>query len=112
MPGNTLFLAGLGRIDYLKGESTSFTVYVARDMYVHRTKTANADAFYEKHVGELLAPPAKDDKLPALKGQEYRTEYKSDLLFGGIGFVTVPEGCVVKTYTPDGIGLGIRRALI
>ena len=112
MPGNTLFLAGLGRIDYLKGESTSFTVYVARDMYVHRTKTANADAFYEKHVGELLAPPAKDDKLPALKAQEYRTEYKSDLLFGGIGFVTVPEGCVVKTYTPDGIGLGIRRALI
>ncbi len=81
-------------------------------MYVHRTKTANADAFYEKHVGELLAPPAKDDKLPALKGQEYRTEYKSDLLFGGIGFVTVPEGCVAKTYTPDGIGLGIRRALI
>ena len=47
MPGNTLFLAGLGRIDYLKGESTSFTVYVARNMYVHRTKTANADAFYE-----------------------------------------------------------------
>ena len=112
MPGNTLFLAGLGRIDYLKGESTSFTVYVARNMYVHRTKTANADAFYKKHVGELLAPPAKDDKLPALKGQEFRTEYKSDLLFGGIGFVTVPEGCVVKTYTPDGIGLGIRRALI
>ena len=26
--------------------------------------------------------------------------------------MTVPKGCVVKTYTPDGIGLGIRRALI
>ena len=53
-----------------------------------------------------------DDQMAPLKGQEFRTDYKSDLLFGGIGFVTVPEGCVVKTYTPDGIGLGIRRALI
>ncbi|MDK7241406.1 ribosome biogenesis GTPase YqeH, partial [Lacticaseibacillus rhamnosus] len=55
---------------------------------------------------------AADDEMAPLKGQEFRTEYKSDLLFGGIGFVTVPKGCVVKTYTPDGIGLGIRRALI
>lgn len=111
-PGNTLFLGGLGRIDYLKGEPTSFTVYTARGLYIHRTKTENADEFYKKHVGELLTPPNKGEKIAPLKGQEFHTDYKSDLLFGGIGFVTVPKGCVVKTYTPDGIGLGIRRALI
>ena len=112
LPGNTIFLGGLGRIDYVKGESTSFTVYASRAVKLHRTKTEKADEFFEKHVGELLTPPVGENYLPALKGQEYSTEYKSDLLFGGIGFVTVPKGCVVKTYTPDGIGLGIRRALI
>lgn len=111
-PGNTLFLAGLGRIDFLKGEPASFTVYVARGLYVHRTKTVNADAFYAKHKGELLSPPADNNKLPPLKGQEYHTSYKSDLLFGGVGFIMVPADCLVKIYTPDKIGLGIRRALI
>lgn len=112
LPGNTIFLGGLGRIDYLKGESTSFTVYASRNVKLHRTKTEKADEFYQKHVGELLTPPTGENYLPALKGQEFKTNYKSDLLFGGIGFVTVPEGCLVKTYTPDGIGLGKRHALI
>lgn len=111
-PGNTLFLAGLGRIDFLKGKPTSFTVYAARSLYLHRTKTVNADDFYAKHKGDLLTPPTKGDDLPLLKGQEYHTHVKSDLLFGGIGFVTVPADCLVKAYTPNGIGLGIRRALI
>lgn len=111
-PGNSLFLAGLGRVDFLKGEKASFTVYAARGLYIHRTKTANADAFYTKHIGELLSPPTKEDNLPPLKGQEYHTSNKSDLLFGGIGFITVPANCLVKIYTPGQIGLGIRRALI
>ena len=111
-PGNTLFLGGLGRIDFIKGDPASFTVYAARGLYIHRTKTENADAFYEKHVGELLNPPEKETDLPELKGQEFHTSSKSDLLFGGIGFVTVPADCLVKIYTPDKIGLGIRRALI
>lgn len=112
MPGNTIFLGGLGRIDYLKGEPTSFTVYAARGVKLHRTKTSNATDFYQKHVGELLTPPTGENYVSPLKGQEFHVDYKSDLLFGGIGFVTVPKNCVVKTYTPDKIGLGIRRALI
>lgn len=112
LPGNTLFLGGLGRIDYVKGESTSFTVYVPREVYVHRTKLEKADEFYQKHFGEMLTPPKTTKDLPEMKGKEFKTTYKSDLLFGGIGFITVPEGCVVKAYTPGQIGLGIRRALI
>ena len=102
----------MGRVDYLKGEKASFTVYAARGLYIHRTKTENADSFYAKHLGELLNPPAQSAELPPLKGKEYHTKEKSDLLFGGIGFVTIPANCLVRIYTPDQIGLGIRRALI
>lgn len=111
-PGNTIFLGGLGRIDYVKGPATSFTVYAARGVVLHRTKTTNADDFYHKHVGQLLTPPKKTPNLPVLEGQDFHPAVKSDLLFGGIGFVTVAPGCVVKTYTPGRVGLGMRRALI
>lgn len=112
LPGQTIFLAGLGRFDYVDGPSAGFTIYVARDLYVHRTKTENADTFYEKHKDDLLLPPSKDDCLGPLKGQTFSPKEKSDILFGGVGFITTPANVVVKAYTPEGIGLGIRRALI
>ena len=112
LPGQTIFLAGLGRFDYVDGPSSGFTIYVARDLYVHRTKTENADTFYEKHKDDLLLPPSKDDCLGPLKGQTFSPKEKSDILFGGVGFITTPANVVVKAYTPEGIGLGIRRALI
>lgn len=112
LPGQTIFLAGLGRIDFIKGPASGFTIYVARDLYLHRTKTINADEFYLKHKSDLLNPPCDSDDLGALKGQIYSTSEKSDILFGGVGFITVPSGVVIKAYTPEGIGLGIRRALI
>lgn len=112
LPGQTLFISGLARIDFLQGKANSFVVYCARDLVVHRTKTSNADEFYEKHKGELLQPPTLGDDLPALRGQDYSSREKSDLLLGGLGFVTIPTGVTVRSYTPGGIGQGIRRALI
>lgn len=111
-PGQTLFITGLARVDFVSGAPSSFTVYAARDVYIHRTKTENANDFYEKHIGELLVPPSDNEKLPDLKAQTFKSKDKSDLLLGGIGFVTVPANIVVKTYLPGGIGQGIRRALI
>ena len=40
-----------------------------------------------KHKGELLSPPAADDEMAPLKGQEFRTEYKSDQLI--VGFFVI-----------------------
>lgn len=111
-PGNSIFLGGLGRIDYLRGPKTSFVVYAGRHMVLHRTKSKKAAAFYHDHVGKSLIPPLATKDLPAFKSKIFHPLVKSDLLFGGIGFVTVPKDCLVKTYTPAGIGLGIRRALI
>ncbi|MGX4645233.1 ribosome biogenesis GTPase YqeH [Holzapfeliella sp. JNUCC 80] len=114
-PGQTLFLSGLGRFDYVDGPGKqSFVVYASDDLYIHRTKTENADAFYEKHVGELLAPPQTEqlDQLKPLKGLSYHTKEKSDVLFGGLGWITVNDDVQVKTFSPGALGLGIRRAII
>lgn len=59
--GQTLFLGGLARFDFIQGERASFIAYVSNDIDPHRTKLEKADAFYEKHVGGLLQPPRPDE---------------------------------------------------
>ncbi|UQS83366.1 ribosome biogenesis GTPase YqeH [Bombilactobacillus thymidiniphilus] len=111
-PGQTLFLAGLGRLDFIAGEPGSFIAYVENNLYVHRTKLANADQFYRQHVGELLQPPHLNTDLPPLVGQEFNLTTKSDIIFSGLGWISVPANVQVKAYLPTGITLETRQALI
>lgn len=108
----TIFLAGLARFDYVRGPRTGFTVYVENTLPLHRTKLENADNFYDKHVGDLLTPPADLDQLPPLTRHEFKITEKSDLVFEGLGWITVPAGTVVAGYAPKGVGVLVRKAMI
>lgn len=108
----TIFLAGLARFDYVSGPKNGFTVYVENTLPLHRTKLENADNFYDKHVGDLLTPPSDLDQLPPLTRHEFKITEKSDLVFEGLGWVTVPAGTVVAGYAPKGVGVLVRKAMI
>src|SRR5699024_10234072 len=45
----TIYFDGLGRIDYISGDQASFITYFSRQLKIHRTKTSNADALYNRH---------------------------------------------------------------
>ncbi|GAJ25230.1 GTP-binding protein YqeH [Liquorilactobacillus sucicola DSM 21376 = JCM 15457] len=110
----TLFLGALARFDYLKGERKGVVVYVDNSLMIHRTKTANADSFYAKHAGELLQPPFSEniEKLPRLVRFEFKATQKSDLVFSGLGWITVNAGAVVAGWAPEGVAVTLRRAMI
>ncbi|MFD1672744.1 ribosome biogenesis GTPase YqeH [Agrilactobacillus yilanensis] len=110
----TLFLAGLARFDYLQGERQGFTVYVDDQLYLHRTKLENADAFYEKHLGELLNPPKAEAiaDFPKLVRHEFSIDQKVDIVFGGLGWITVQKPGVIAAYAPENVDVVIRKALI
>ncbi|WP_283678266.1 ribosome biogenesis GTPase YqeH [Lentilactobacillus sp. Marseille-Q4993] len=113
--GQTLFFGGVGRFDYVTGEDKQgFTVYCENNLYLHRSKTENADEFYAKHVGGLLTPPAAEnvDSFPELVAHEFKTTEKSDLVIEGLGWVTVPAGVVVKGWAPKGVAVITRPAMI
>lgn len=57
----TLYFGGLARFDYVSGERSPFICYMPNELMIHRTKLENADALYEKHAGEFLTPPGKDE---------------------------------------------------
>jgi ribosome biogenesis GTPase YqeH len=100
-PGQTLFFGALARVDFVSGEKTSFICYVSEFLKIHRTKLINADDFYQKHQKELLTPPFKEDQDFPLKMYQFniKSNYKTDIVLPGLGFVTVLGSCQVKVYT-------------
>ncbi|WP_409289397.1 ribosome biogenesis GTPase YqeH [Peribacillus sp. SCS-37] len=112
----TLFFGGLARLDYISGGRRSFTCYLSNDLEIHRTKLEKADELYKNHAGGLLVPPRKDssEELPELVPHELSIkEAKTDIVFSGLGWVTVNEpGAKVTAYVPRGVNVLLRKSLI
>ncbi|TWI56367.1 ribosome biogenesis GTPase YqeH [Halalkalibacter nanhaiisediminis] len=114
--GQTLFFGGLARFDFTRGDSTSFTCYFSNELHIHRTKLEKADALYEDHLGELLAPPGPEtkDKLPPLEKHTFQVkDRKVDIVFSGLGWVTVNGTNIqIEGYAPKGVNVTIRESII
>lgn len=114
--GQTLFIGALARFDFIKGERSAFTIYVANDLPIHRTKLEKADQLYEEHKGKLLAPPSEKfiDQLPELVRHEFAIkEGKTDVVISGLGWITVQHpNVVVAAHAPKGVEVFIRPSLI
>src|SRR5699024_9072620 len=112
--GQTLFIGGLGRFDFIKGDKQSFVCYFANDVPIHRTKLDNADELYDKQLGKLLTPPNKETlkSLPKLTESTYKIEPgQSDIVFPGLGWITAKTGDVtVAAHSPKGTSTSIRKS--
>ncbi|NXK45767.1 NOA1 protein, partial [Chauna torquata] len=124
-PGMVLFLAGLGRVDYLQGQKPAwFSVVASNLLPVHISTLSNADAIYEKHVGqELLRVPMggkeRMKEFPPLVPQDITlkgigtTEAVADIKLSSAGWVTVTahaeEELLLRAYTPRGTTLVVRE---
>lgn len=113
-PEQTLFLGGLARFDFISGERQSFVAYVANDISVHRTKLERADEFYEKHVGNLLQPPCVEEvkSFPKLKRFEFSVKEPTDIVFAGLGWISIKKKALIAGYAPEGVEVILRKALI
>ena len=113
--GQTLFFGGVARFDYVKGERRSFTCFTSNDLKIHRTKLEKADELYQKQIGKLLQPPREDEveDFPELVRFEFTVKQKADIVFAGLGWVTVNEpGAIVAGWAPKGVDVIIRKSLI
>lgn len=112
--GQTLFLGGLARFDFIQGDRSSFVTYVSNDLTIHRTKLEKADEFYQKHVGGLLQPPRPNEvkDFPELVRFEFSIKEKTDIVFAGLGWVTVSKPAVIAGWAPKGVDVLTRKALI
>ncbi|NXH70329.1 NOA1 protein, partial [Hydrobates tethys] len=124
-PGMVLFLAALGRVDYLQGEKSAWFSVVASNLLPVRIATlSNADAIYEKNAGqELLKVPMGGEErmkeFPPLVPQDITlkgigtTEAVADIKLSSAGWVAVTahaeEKLLLRAYTPKGTALVVRE---
>lgn len=112
----TLFLGGLARFDYIIGNGKqSFVCYLSNELNIHRTKLEKADELYAKQRGELLTPPYKDnlETFPELKRFEFNVKEPSDLVFSGLGWISIEDaGTTVAGWAPRGVDISLRKSMI
>lgn len=112
-PEQTLFLGGVARFDFVSGKRAGFSCYFSNDLTLHRTKLANATAFYTRHAGELLQPvPVSDGKQVELVRHEFKPTKPADLVFSGLGWIKVPANRVVAAWAPKEVAVSLRPAMI
>lgn len=114
--GQSLFIGGLARFDFIRGEKQSFICYFSNEIAIHRTKLENANDLYENHLGELLSPPNKEslESFPEFERNTFKLENEeTDIVFPGLGWITIPEGNVtVEVHSPKGVSSSIRQSLL
>jgi ribosome biogenesis GTPase YqeH len=116
--GQTLFFGGLARLDIISGETgdkISVITYFANTLNIHRTKTKNADELYKTKKYTLLSPPfSPDEDTPKWVYHEFRIRdnQKYDIVFSGLGFVTLRAPFCIRAYAPFVVGVYTRLAII
>ncbi|MFC4618064.1 ribosome biogenesis GTPase YqeH [Camelliibacillus cellulosilyticus] len=110
----TLFFGGLARVDYIGKGRRSLVCYVSNHLYIHRTKTANADALYHEQIGKLLTPPVNADEKPTLKAHDLAIkEGDTDIVISGLGWITVKgTGATLRVFAPESVHVIKRPAII
>jgi len=92
-PDQTIFMGALARLDFVKGDKINVSFYTSNDLYIHRTKTINADNVSDAQKLKLLVPPHNEKELERLsETKEVMFNIESgayDLLISGLGFVHV-----------------------
>lgn len=111
----TLFLGGLARLDFIKGAPSSFVVYVANDLHIHRTKREKADALYKDHAGVLLTPPFKEDGEGTFELKKHTFKIgaeATDIVYSGLGWIRVQsESATIEVYAPKEVGVSVRPSI-
>lgn len=88
--GQTLFLSGFCQLDYLKGETHGFSIYISNEINIHRTKYTNAEKIRKNNLGKKILSPPDKSELEHLnfKTLEIRiTQNNTDLVIEGLGWI-------------------------
>lgn len=125
-PLQTIFIAGLARLDLLTSQSSVIiTIFASKYLPVHIIQTRKADKFYHQFLGSpYLGVPFGDSARlavwPELVNSQpdfHITSQSShmgvaDIVFSSAGWamisMTQDQECIVRAHTPEGRGISLR----
>ena len=106
-------LGGMVRLDVMvRGEAT-VVAYFSEQLKIHRGKQAKADALWEKHLGELLAPSLDHDFHQMKRFDCVKKEAKMDVVIHGLGWFCISGDIQeVHVFVNADINVTFRKAMI
>ncbi|XP_066597131.1 nitric oxide-associated protein 1 [Prorops nasuta] len=123
-PNETLFIAGLGRLDYVEGNRfIRVTVFASKKLPVLMCHMQDADHIYDTLLeSEALVVPVNDNKRlqvwPGLKSKDLSIEgihektSAADIVFSNAGWISITpmqeEKIRLRAFTPEGRGIYVR----
>lgn len=111
----SLAVGGLARLDLIGCVKVSCVGYFSSNLTIHRGKQEKADALWEAHMGELLAPVvAQEDDFHTMKKFTHpHTDDKLDVVIHGLGWFCISgEFEEISIYVPRGVNVTFRKAMI
>lgn len=107
-----IYMDGLARMDYVKGNKGSFICYFSKRLKLHRTKLENADGLYNRHKTFTLSCDDIQD-IKDMKTYSFTFDgTKKDLVISGLGFISVKAKGQVIVHVPEGIDVVLREPLV
>eukprot|EP01032_Pedospumella_encystans_P012834 gene12834-14817_t len=121
--GKTILIGGVARVELLEGRPFFFTFFTSSEVKLHVTQTVKVEDFIQKHVGELVLPPAsleRYNEIGPYSSQDLEISGDSwkkssyDIVIAGLGWISVtgPGTAIVRVTTPVGTTVGLRPALL
>ncbi|XP_033301539.1 nitric oxide-associated protein 1 [Bombus bifarius] len=124
-PKETVFVAGMGRLDYLEGEYfIRCTLFASEHLPITMCRTTDADEVYDRLLGTSAFRVPIDDSerlkvWPKLKPKEIRQitgvngeESVADVVLSSIGWIAITplenESVSLRAWTPEGRGIYLR----
>ncbi|GMA52117.1 GTP-binding protein [Alicyclobacillus contaminans] len=131
-PGQTLWLGGFARFDFLSGPHQPVVVHVSNRLVVHRTKVERAEAIYAEHSDDILKVPCPECRrslgklvpwtLRAVRQKPLHGETDRaieipaagcDVVLSGLGWISL-QGHNIRAvlYAPPGVRVSQRPRLL
>lgn len=115
-PGQTLFIDDFVQLNFIKGNKTSFILYIENNLNIHRTKLEYAQAKYASLKKNVLKLPTILEQKLLGKKKKYlvknNLDQKQDVVFAGLGFVTLHGEIEVEVICYENIDVYTREAMI
>lgn len=109
----TLFVGGLARFDFVKGDKMAVMCYFSNRLELHRTKLENADGLFNRHQTLKIEPTNTKDMDSFKKYHFHLKNQRVDVVIEGLGWFSFQavnhEICI---HVPKGVGVLIRENLI
>lgn len=115
----TLFISGFCQMNFISGNSSSFTIYASNYIHIHRRKYIGVDEFRENHLGkDVIVPPTKEELKNIKKFKEIEleiTENKTDIVIANLGFICINKissAIKISIIVPENIKITTRKSII